>query len=78
MRPFDIYDIEQLRLAHARAEELAETWRTANFGRTRKPRSNSPAIHVAWKATQAARAAAGRALIGAGRRVLPVESEPCA
>jgi hypothetical protein len=78
MRPNDYHDIDQLRVAHARAEELRAAWHTANYG-TPAPRPPSGAVTPAvGRVARNARAAAGRALIGIGRRVLPAETGPCA
>jgi hypothetical protein len=74
MRPYHPDHIETLRLARARAEELRRDWQTANGGR--RVRGDAPRLSPA-RAMRAARATAGRALIDLGRRVLPVETEPC-
>jgi hypothetical protein len=78
MRPFDSHDIEQLRLAHARAEELRASWQTANYGRATVPGGAGRAASGLAGIGRAARTAAGHTLIGMGQRVLPVESKPCA
>jgi hypothetical protein len=74
MRPFGIDEVEQLRVARDRADELREDWRLANGGRPRPERepeaAGSRRLHVA-------RQTAGRVLIELGRRVLPAEIEPC-
>ena len=81
MRPNNFYEIEQLRLARARAEELRAAWQTANFGkpsaRPSVPASAAAAANVG-RAARLARAAAGRVLIGIGQRMLPAETGPCA
>jgi hypothetical protein len=74
MVPYHPDHIETLRLATARAEELRRDWQTANGGR--RVRGDAPRRSPAG-AFRTARAAAGRALIDLGRRVLPVETEPC-
>jgi hypothetical protein len=74
MPPYQPDPNELLRLARARAEELRHDWQVANGGRRfggDAPRQSSTGP------LRAARAAAGRTLIGLGRRVLPVETEPC-
>jgi hypothetical protein len=74
MRPFGIDEVEQLRVARDRANELREDWRLANASRSRFGRETEAAgprrLHLA-------RETAGRVLIGLGRRVLPAEVEPC-
>jgi len=78
MRPDDFYDIDQLRLAHARADELRVAWQTANF---RRPAPRPAAITVTpavGRVARLARSAAGRALIDIGQRMLPAETGPCA
>jgi hypothetical protein len=78
MRPNDFYDIEGLRVAHARAEELRAAWQTANFGKpAARPESTATALSVG-RAARLARSAAGRVLIGIGQRMLPAETGPCA
>ncbi len=74
MPPYQPDHNELLRLARARAEELRHDWQAANsarrFGVDAPRRSSTGPL-------RAARAAAGRTLIGLGRRVLPVKTEPC-
>ena len=74
MRPYDIQEIEMLRIARARAEELRSDWLVVNGSRHRRdnaePRPKAALL-------RGAREAAGRRLIAVGRRVLPVEVEPC-
>jgi hypothetical protein len=78
MRPNDFYDIDMLRLAHARAEELRAAWQTANFRKaSATPAAPSSAASVG-RAARLARSAAGRLLIGIGQRMLPAETGPCA
>jgi hypothetical protein len=74
MRPFGVDDVEYLRVARARAEELREDWRIANSGR---PRADRGAVTAPTGVRHVARAAAGRGLIGLGRRLLPQGIEPC-
>ena len=74
MRPYDIHEIELLRIARARAEELRKDWQAANATPSGhgEPRPGPRAARL-----RAARATAGRRLIALGRRMLPVEIEPC-
>ena len=78
MRPNDFYDIDQLRLAHARAEELRAAWRTANFGKPASPPASPVAAPSVGRVARLARSAAGRMLIDIGQRMLPAETGPCA
>jgi hypothetical protein len=77
MRPNDFYDVDQLRAAHARAEELRAAWQTANFGKpAHRPVSTAAAPSVG-RVARLARSAAGRVLIGIGQHILPAETGPC-
>ena len=78
MRPNDFYDIDQLRLAHARAEELRAAWQTANFRKASAGTAAPSSAPSVGRAARLARAAAGRVLIGIGQRMLPAETGPCA
>jgi hypothetical protein len=74
MSPYQPDHNELLRLARARAKELRHDWQLANGAR----RSGADAPRRSSTGPlRAARAAAGRTLIGLGRRFLPVETEPC-
>ena len=74
MPPYQPDHNELLRLARDRAEDLRHDWQVANGGR----RSGDEAPRRSFTGPlRTARAAAGRTLIGLGRRVLPVETEPC-
>jgi hypothetical protein len=73
MRPgFD--EVDQLRLARERAAQLRGDWQAANGPgrRARQQQNGGPGVAAS------VRGSAGRLLIGLGRRVLPVEAEPCA
>jgi hypothetical protein len=74
MRPFDIYDSDQLRQARARSEELRESWRAANY---RRPATGGKPDGPRFGILRATRAAAGRGMIRFGQRVLPAGTEPC-
>ena len=74
MRPHGIDNGEGLFLADARAKELRDSWRTANFSR---PMIDGTAAGERRGLARAGRAAAGRLLIGMGQRVLPSGAEPC-
>jgi hypothetical protein len=74
MPPYQPDQNEMMRLARARAQELRNDWRAAN-GDRRARGHESRRVNVSL--LRASRAAAGRALIGLGRRILPVETEPC-
>jgi hypothetical protein len=78
MRPYDFYDIDQLRLAHSRAEELRAAWQTANFRKAPAGPAAPPSAPSVGRAVRLARSAAGRVLIGIGQRMLPAETGPCA
>jgi hypothetical protein len=74
MRPYQTDYVEMLWMARARAEELLDDWQTANRGRPgRVPTGAGRGAAV----MRLARGVAGRTLIGLGRRVLPVDVEPC-
>jgi len=75
MRPTDLYDIEQLRQARERGEELAESWRSANY---RRANSSGQRLTPPLVGLRVAREAAGRALITVGQWVRPAGAEPCA
>jgi len=75
MRPFGFDDVEQLRAARARAQELEAAWRTANYPRSQTRRTPSGTRRGALRV---AREAAGRWLVGLGQRLLPTRTEPCA
>ena len=66
--------IEMLRIARARAEELRQDWQAANHGRPGHARTGDRRWNDVMRPT---REAAGRALIGLGRRLLPAEIGPC-
>jgi hypothetical protein len=72
MYNFGIDEIERLRVARARADELRADWRSANMKRPRADRSSS---RRSW--TLRAREAGGRLLIGLGERLAPAELGPC-
>lgn len=74
MRPYDIHETELLRIARARAKELQKDWQAANTGRSGR---NETVRRPRAAFLRTARAAAGRGLISLGRRLLPVEAEPC-
>ena len=74
MRPLNLNDNEQLRLAHAREDELRESWRTANY---RAGATSDKLREARAHLLSSGRAAAGRVLIRFGRRVLPAGTEPC-
>ena len=74
MRPYDMREMDLLRAARARAEELRKDWQAANARPPGRP-ERMPGPRAAR--LRAARAAAGRGLIAVGRRMLPVEIEPC-
>jgi hypothetical protein len=74
MPPYDTDPVVMLRIARDRAEELRADWQMAN----RKRPVHVPAGHGSRRGfARTARETAGKALIGLGRRVLPVEAEPC-
>ena len=74
MRPYDIHETELLRIARARTEELRRDWQAANGVQSRRVETmRRPRVAL----LRAAREAAGRGLISLGRRMLPVEVEPC-
>lgn len=74
MRPFGFDDIQQLREARSRAEEIEAAWRAANFRRP-NGRGRPGALRSALRFI---REAAGRRLVGLGQRVMPAGAEPCA
>jgi hypothetical protein len=74
MPPYQPDHIEMLRIARARADELRTDWQTAN---RKWPERERPVQGSRRGVTRAAREATGRALIGLGRRLLPIEGEPC-
>jgi hypothetical protein len=78
MRPNDFYDIDNLRQAHARAEELRAAWQTANFGNPGHVPASPASAPSVGRVARLARSAAGRALIDIGQRMLPAETGPCA
>jgi hypothetical protein len=74
MPPYDTDPIVMLRIARDRAEELRADWQTANR-KLPVPVSSGHGSRRGFART--AREATGKELIGLGRRVLPVEPEPC-
>jgi hypothetical protein len=71
----DGHDDMRLRQARARARELRDSWRGANFEPLKADREEAGAGPSAMRA---AREAAGRWLMDMGRRVRPAGAEPCA
>ncbi|HEX7491287.1 MAG TPA: hypothetical protein VF337_06255 [Candidatus Limnocylindrales bacterium] len=74
MRPYITDEIEQLRQAHARSVELRSDWRSANGSRAGRDRAEEE-THMG--VIVAARAVAGRSLIGLGHLIFPGDMEPC-
>jgi hypothetical protein len=72
MRPYT--DWAELQVARARAEDLRRDWQAANAGGFRRERTGPRPRTASMRGT---REAAGRLLIAIGRRLLPVEIEPC-
>ena len=74
MRPTGFDEFDQLRFARERAAQMRTDWQAANGPGNRDREERKAGTGLA----ASVRGSAGRLLIELGRRVLPVEAEPCA